>query len=505
MDQGLFGRLFSIFRLNKTECAKRRLLKRLGRDLAGSRFSRFYKPRLQEVQPAMGKFFWDIYKTLSYAQVFLQDAAESARLKQVTVEAFLDLEHMDARQRLNAGHVEEKAMSITEASRLLKEDLAVLADAFDINFISRVNACYNQILLLIRFVNFNYFFFLQKFNSSLVERNFNIVPQFKPVWGGLLLEEIKDFLEISCPIDPDLDWSRPLQILRKYKNSVDVLTVEEWARLMGALRELRRFSVLELMVRHISQEPQWEFNPRIPQERIAAAYLDERRKEVDQVLAGLLYTQKQSHVAALSKELFGDPAVRRLLYYTEEDGEAFAAKGLNGFIHAKRLNYLKAFLADFFQEDIQALCELLLVQGLWASIEQSKAVSELFHILLNNMNRLQAFEQSLSEGGGTGSRLRVSLTKASRGRSQLRSLEHIVQQINAEALDLLRGSTEALILLGKCFKEILRTSERDRPLIVNFRELQLKEKYPPLVDRIVLAYKQIYNYLRIQQILASTE
>jgi hypothetical protein len=507
MALNLFSRIFSFFHVDRTERGKRRLLKQLGKDLAGSRFARFYKPRLLEAQPAMGKFFWDFYKTLSHAQAFLQNAAKSAQLKQITVEAFLDMGHLDARQRLNAGYVEEKArvMPITEVSHLLKEDLAILSDAFDGDFISRVDACYNKILHIVYLSAFDFFLFLRKFDSGMLERNFNVLPHFKPVRGALILDDLKDFLEISCPVDPDADWTMPLQALKVYKNGVDVLTADEWTGLIGALRELRRSSILELMIRHISQDPLWEFKPLISQEHIAAAYLEERRREVDEALTGFLYSQKQKQVADLAGELFGDPGVRRLMYYTEKDGEAFIAKGLDGFIHAQCLNYLKAFLVDFFREDIQRICELLLVQGRWATIEQSKELSDLFHTLVSNTDRLLALEQSLSENGENGSALRIALAKSSRNHSQLRRIDFILQQVNAEAWDLLSGSAEALVLLGKTFKDILRNTGREGALIVNFRELQLKENDPPLAQRFILAYRRIYNYLRIQQILTSAE
>jgi hypothetical protein len=507
MALGLLSKLFAFFRVDKTDRGKRRLLKQLGKDLAGSRFSRFYKPKLLEVQPAMGKFFWDFYRNLSHAQVFLQTAAKSAQLKQITVEAFLDMKYLDARQRLNADYVEEKAkvIPITEVSHLLKEDLAILAGAFDGDFISRVDVCYNKILHIIHLVTFDYFLFLRKFDSGILERNFNIVPQFRPVRGGLLLEAIEDFLEISCPVEPDSDWTMPLQVLKVYKNGTDVLTADEWTKMLGVLRDLRRSAILELMVRHISQDPRWEFKPRITYEHIAAAYLEERRQEVDEAFTGFLYAQKQNQVAALAGELFGDPGIKRLLYYTGEDGQVFAAKGLDGFIYAQCLNYLKAFLVDFFSEDIRKLCELLLVQGLWASIEQSRAVSDLFHTLMNNTDRLLALEQSLSESGEYGTGLRLALAKSDRNRSQLRHMDYILQQVNAEAWNLLSDTAEALVLLGKVFKEILGSTGREGTLIVNFRELQLKENDPPLVQRIVLAYKRIYNYLRIQQLLTSAE
>ncbi|MDR0670417.1 MAG: DUF5312 domain-containing protein [Treponema sp.] len=508
MALGFLGKLFSFLYADKPGRKNRRLLKQLGKDLAGSRLSRFYKPRQAEAQPAMGQFFWDIYKVLSHAQAFLQNAVKSAQLKQLTVEAFLDMRHLDARQRLNAGYVEEKAqtMPLAEVSHLLKEDLAILADAFDGDFVSRVDTCYTRILQIVHLVSFDYFFFLRMFDSGIVERYFAAVPRFRPVQGTLILEVIKDFLEVAYPIEPDLDWTIPLRVLKVYKNGMDVFTADEWTRLLGALRDLRRSSILELMVRHITQDPQWEFKTRITQEHIAAAYLEECRQEVDGAITGFLYSQRQNQVAALAGELFGDPGIQRLLYYTEKESEAFVARGLDGFAHAQCLNYLKAFMADFFLEDLQPLCELLLVQGHWASIEQSRAVSDLFHTLMNNTNRLLTLEQSLSESGEYGADLRIALAKSERNRGQLRHMERILKRVNAEAWDLLSGTGETLFLLGKVFKDILRGPEQeDGALIVNFRELRLKENDPPLVQRIILAYRRIYTYLRIHQLLIGAD
>ncbi|MDR2178535.1 MAG: DUF5312 domain-containing protein [Treponema sp.] len=507
MAFGFLGRLLAFFRRDKPTRENRRLLRRLGKDLAGNRLAGFYKPRLMKAQPAMGRFFWDFYKVLAHAQIFLQDADKSGQLKRLTVEAFLDMRHLDARQRLNAAYVEEKAasMPVTEVAQLLKEDLDILAGAFDGDFVSRVDSCYNKILYIAHLAGFDYFFFLRKFDPGILERNFNIEPHFKPVHGQLILENIKDFLEISHPFDLDSEWTMPLQVLKVYKNGTDVIMPDEWTNLLGALRELRRSAILELMVRHISQDTQWEFKNYPAQEHIAEAYLEECRRELDEAFATFLRTQKQNHVAALAGELFGDPGIKRLSYYTEKDGEVFVAKGLEGFVHAQCLNYLKAFMMDFFQQDIQELCELLLVQGLWASSEQAKTVSHLFHVLTTNADRLEAFEQSMSEDGQNGASLRAALAKSARNQSQLRYMSRVIQEVNAEAWDLLSGTAEALVPLGRVFKEILCNTEQDGAPILNFRELQRKKNDPPLVQCLVLAYKRIYHYLRIQRILTSTE
>jgi hypothetical protein len=507
MAFGILNKLFSFFHQGKgQEGTRARRLKQLAKDITNSRFARFYKPRSMEIQPAMGKFFYDLYKALSHAQVFLQNAAKSSQLKQLVVENFLDMKHLDARQRLNADYVKKRAesMPITEVSYLLKEDLTLLAGAFDRDFITKVDQCYNYILDLVHLTGYDYFLFLRKFDSTILERNFNITPQFRLVRGTALVEELKDFLDVFYPLDIEADWTLPLRILKVYKNGLDVVTPQEWSKLLGSLRELRRSSILELIIRHISQDPGWEFKTRIKLEHIAETYLEERRQEVDQALTGFLYSQKQNQVNALAQELFGDSEVKRLQYYTEKEGEAFLALGLEGFTYARSLNYLKAFFTDFFETGIRNICELLLIRGFWSSIEQSKEMSETFHILLANADRLSALEQSLAETGEAGSRLRNVTAKSGRNQSQLRSLGFVLKRVNEEAWDILSSTAETLIQLGGQFKEILLDIKNEGGLIKNYRELQ-RDADPPLTPHLIQVYKHIYAYLQIQQLLCGSD
>jgi hypothetical protein len=501
-----FARFFSFFHWGRSEDSKHRLLKKLMKDIQGSRHALFYKPKSMEVQPAMAKFLYDLYKNLSHAQVFLQNAAKSAQLKQITVEAFLDMKFLDARQRLNADYLKERAktMPIVDVSHLLREDLAILSTAFDADFILKVDTCYNRVLSLVHLAAFDYFFFLRKFDYNILERNFTVPPRFKPIRGTAVLEDIKDFLEISSSIALEADWTMALQILKTYKNNLEVIKDDEWALVLSRLRELRRSSILELMVRHISQDPRYEFNISVSSEHIAAAYLEERRQEVRDAFTGFLYSQKQSQINALARELFGDPDIRRLQHYTDKENEAFVHLGLKGFAYTQILNYLKVFLVDFFQQDMQGLCELLLIRGHWGSLDQSREMSENFHILLDNTNRLLTLEQSLGENGEEGSRLRSALFKSSRNQSQLRQLNSILQRINDEVRELLDSTARALISLGRQFKEILVDAKKEGMYISNFRELQ-KEVEPPLTQRLIISYKRIYAYLQIQQLITGAD
>jgi hypothetical protein len=506
MAFNFFARLVSFFHSERNDDNKRRLLNKLAKEIQGSRGAAFYKPRSMEAQPAMGTFFYDLYKNLAHAQVFLQNAAKSAQLKQITVEAFLDMKFLDARQRFNAEYLKEQAktMPITEISRLLKEDLAIFSGAFDSDFISKADACYNRILSLVRLAGFDYYFFLRKFDPNLPERNFTAAPRFKPVPGAAIREELKDFLDLAYPVALDADWTTALRILKAYKNNVDVVKESEWGQTLNQLRELRRSSILELVVRHISQDPYYKLTIPADTEHIAEAYLAECRREAEEAYSVFLHSQRRDRINALAGKLFGDPGVRRLQSYTEGENEAFTRIGLDGFAYTQSLNYLKAFLIDFFRQDMQDVCELLLIRGHWGSFEQSQKMSETFHTLLDNTDRLLALEESLGEDGETGARLRSFLLKSARNQSPSQQLSSVLQRINDDVWDLLSSTAGALFLLGRQFKDILWDAKKEGMYISNFRELQ-KETEPPLTQRLIICYKRIYAYLKLQQLIIGSD
>jgi hypothetical protein len=486
------------------EARKRKQLKQLTKDLAGNRHVKFYHPRHREVDPSLGKFFYEIYQTLSHAQVFLQNASRSAQLKQLTVESFLDIKYLDARQRLNADYVTERAKTIpiTEVSKLLQEDLTFLSTAFDDNFITEVDRCYNQILALIGLANFDYFFFLKKFDPYLIERNFNYQPKFGPAPGQLISDQLKDFLNASYAVDPDEDWETPIRILKLYKDGMDAVVLEQWNHILSQIREIKRSGILELIIRHIDDNPAWELDTKDDYVHIAREYLEGRRIEVQDALNGFVNAQKIAQINYLASTIFGDPGIKRARYYTEQESEAYVKKEFEGFIYAAGINYLRVFLVDMFKQDIQGLCELLLIRGQWSSIELSKEMSDYYHQILDLNDQILAFDESLSEEREYGSRLRAAIAKVDRDKSQARGISHNLRLVNDQALELINAAAKALIVIGKNLKSIYEDYQKDfHEFIYNWRELESLSE-APLLQQISYTYRQIYNFIQLLQLLS---
>ncbi|MDR1239682.1 MAG: DUF5312 family protein [Treponema sp.] len=504
MAGGFLEKLFSLFGGGKDpEAAKKRQLKQLARELAGNKFSRFYRTKTEEADGSLGKIFYDIYRNTAPAQVLLQNAAKSAQLKQTVVEAFFDKKLLELRARISPEYIAERAKTaaLKDLAGQLEDDLAAFSTAFDSARIDACDRCYNLILDMIRFVCFDYFFLLKKFDSGITERNFSYQPKFGSVRGEYISDDLKDFLEISFALDPDQDWKNTLRILKIYKNNMDVVAPDQWNRLLLFLRELRRSGVLELVIRHIDKNPSWQSQPLLSTEKITAAYLEERRVEAKNAVGQIVNAKKNTQVEALVKMIFGSAEIERAKYYTAKGGEIYVKKNFDGFIFAPAVNYLKAFLLDHFKRDIRELCDLLLIRGQWVDPSLSQNMSEAFHRLMGLSDELIAFDETLSDTGENGSRLKAAVIKADRDKSQARYVGLILKSVNESAQTLISVAARNLIALAKGLKILLEDYQKpSRELIMNWKEMEVVSE-SPIAQRMAGVYKKIYYFVQVLQLL----
>ena len=502
MAAAFLEKLFALFGNSQDpEAAKKRRMKQLAKELSGNKYSRFYKPKSGEIEGVLGKFFYDMYKIISPAQVFLQNTSKSSELKKIVVESFFDKNLEEIKQRLTPQYIEEKAKGdLKELNRSLSADFSALSNAFDTERVEKIDRCYNNILAMAQFVSFDFFILIKKFDANVTERNFTYQPKFASVRGEYLSEALKDFLEVSFGVDPDQDWKSALKALKEYKNGVDVVVWEHWNKLLLLLRDVRKSGILEKMVQHIDQKPDWISRPKLSDEQIADKYLETKKSEVKTSLDKIANAKKNTQIDTLAVTVFGSKNIERTKYYSEKAGEIYIKKNFDGFLHAAAINYLKAFLLDHFKKDFRELFDLLLVRGQWTSPEQSQNTSEHFNRLMALSDKLITFDESLSDTGENGARLKASIVKADRDKSQARYVTLILKNINEEAMQMIKSSAMSFIIIGRSFKNILEDLEKtNHELIMNWKELEGLSDIP-LSQRISNAYKKIYYFVQMLQI-----
>ncbi len=504
--ENFLERLLSFFTgMGDPEAEKKRQLKAIGKDLQRSRF-KFYRPKGQEALPGLARFFYEIYRVTAPAQVLLGNAASSGALRAFVIESFLSKEQLALSERLAESSILEraKAVDLKTLQDEVKNTLNTFYAVFDGEKIHQIDTAYNTLLSFINFINFDFYFLLKKCDSSLAERSFGKAPKFEPINGDYVVDDLENFLEVLVPLDLEADWKRIFQALRDYRNT-DVIQLEAWQKLLPALAEVRKSQILELIVRHIKKAPGWMPQPRYPNERIVEPFLQKLKTQVETLLQRLVQERRNAKIDETAKQVFGTSIVLRMKNYTEKANVVFAKKMLGGYTQAQALNYLKAYLMDYFKKDIRELVDLLLIRGQWTTMVQSQQLSDGYHALLEVSEQLLAFDDSLADEGELGSRIRTALMKSDRDKEQIKYLRTMLKDANDKALGLVTRAAVNLIAVGRYLKALIEDHERPHhEIIINWKELDSAASRP-LKEWLVEVYKKIYYMVQLLQFYAKEE
>lgn len=503
MALAFLEKIFSLFSsAGDPEAEKKKLLKQIGKDLSKHKY-KFYKVRGEEAQPALGKFFYDVYKILAPAQVFMQNAASSSVLRSIVIDQFLDKEGHELQERLTEESIAErvKTTALKELTQEVRDDLVKLFSLFDANLIREIDSAWNAIITFTRLVNFDYFFLLKKFDSNITERSFTYQPKFDSIRSEYVSDDLKDFLEIVGGMDLDRDWRPIFEVLKTFKG-VEVVAIEQWNKLVALLKNLLRSDIFSLMVQHIDKNPHWTSSPNRSDEHIVEAHLQKLKTQTEVTIQKSLQERRNNKIEDLAKQIFGTAAVSRMKNYTEKANIGFSKRMLGGYIHVQGLNYLKAFLLDFFKKDIREIVDLFLIRGQWTTNQMSQQLSEAFHDVLRVSDALIAFDEKLADDGPLGSRLRTILHKSERDKEQVVLLRNHLKAINEEAQGMINTAARNLIVVGKNLKSLLDDHARlPHELLINWKEIEVMSD-PPIAQRVLAVYKSIYLFIQLMQFFA---
>jgi len=498
MPDDLIGKVMHLISKDEPGSDKDVLIKQTVKEVSQNKHARFYRPRQYEADPLLGQFFFSVYKIVYPLQVFLKDPAREAKIRQVTLESFLDKSTMDIVKRLSVQEVAERMKNAGDnISQVLEDDLAALLAGFDNPKIAEADKCYNMIASMKQFALFNYGSLLRKFDPEYKDGDFASLPKLAPADINLMMPDLAVFLSV-LPVQAKMeDWKTVFDILKFCKGGTDVIPLAQWNSLLVSINDIRQSRILELLGRIATSNPILEFKVIIPHETLSASWLDQKTAEVREVLNGIAENQRSTRISVLEQEVFGSLATTRLSYYTVDRGRLLRDKGLVEYDYAQALNHLLTFIEEFMNKEINELCDLILVRGQWTNIPASRAMSEAFHAILEMPPEIHELDESLAEAGSNGPRIRGALLRVDRDKSQARYINSIIAGINEGALNIINNAVTSLIVVGKHFKLLLDDSERKSfELIMNWKEL-VGVLRTPITPRLAAVYKRLNFFVQL--------
>ena len=482
------------------EREKRRQLKEIAKEL--KKRSKFFRLKGDLAQPGMAKWFHDIYKVTGPADILLEKYGSSELLKTVLIESFLPEEVRTGLSDLSPDAIKAKVdggRTVKEVGEEVKESLIRLYSALDAGTVKKINKLYNDLHRLQEFCRFPYHFLLKKFDSMLPDRDFTYNPRFEAINGQYIKDDLMDFLDVFYALDGNSDWDTLFDVLKSYRD-MDVVSRAAWKKVLQSRKEMMKTRTLDLIIRHLQEDPSWAAVPEDTNYEIVEDYYNRIKTGADLTIQEVLRDRRKKQIEGLLMKLFGTTSVSRTQYYTERENLTFHKKMVPGYVFVEPINYLKAFFLDYYKSKVRVLVDLLLIQGKWATKISSQQFSDSYHQLLSLSDQLTAFDTGLADDGPTGAKLKRILRQSARDRSALVSLKAALQEVNADAKKIINTSAQNLISLGKAIKQMLEEYKANgQEIIINWKEVESWAE-TPIEEQLAEVYTQIYYLVQLLQL-----
>lgn len=500
-DFNFFQRIFSsMFGNSDPEAEKKRLLKATGKAIAKSKF-KFYKPGNHEVTSAFAKYFYDIYKAISPAQVLFLNIQNPEQYKRWIIEFYLTDKQRELIEKLQEDNIIEFAKNkpIDECMASIRKDLQNLASFFSAELIAKIDSLYSYLMTFKDFCTYDYFFLLKKFNSAIKERDFGTTPKFENINAEYITDDLKDFVSNAWALqyEPAI-WSELFALLKQAKGAAPI-PANVWSKILSRMKEIRIIGTLEMLLQLCSNNPTYKISESIKGSRVAEPYLDKIRQEAEITISKIEKQQKDTKKDKYIVQIFGTTAVIRLRYYTEGCGIAFTKNNLEGYKYAVPLNCLKAFLLDFIKKDLREFCDLVLVRGKWVSTSLGTPLSDAYNSLLETSDFITAFDNTLAEDSEYGAKFKNYMLRVSRDVEAQKVVTSLLSDVNSKAHDFISESAKKLVVIGKTIKSLIEDHEKQRPeMLINWKELD-RFAETPIKEQGVEIYKKIYLFVSLMQ------
>jgi hypothetical protein len=496
----LFNRVLSLLGFEPDPDRERKtLLKELKNSLKKSK-GRFFLPSGDMVDVGLPKAFHEMYAVVGPTRTLLANATASHALKMI----FIEQELGPAQHALQEQFTEESIRNLSKTmpqealTRQVRETLTEFSAVLELETQRKIDSRYNLFLIFMDFVEFNFYFMLKKFDSGLPEADFTYLPRWEAINGEYVVDDLKDFLTAAGAILADSDWEGLFDILQAYKG-IDVLSRTNWKKMMNSLMSLKRSGVLLQLVQYLSKDPAYLPKVFVANERIVEPFLTNLRNTVETTLEKIAREKKNDRVNSLVQSVFGTTGISRTKNYTEKANLAFQKKRIGGFTYVEPMNYLKAFLLDYYKRDIREMVNLLLVKGQWVSNALAAPMSESFHQLMGVSDKITVFDEVLAEDAERGAKLKTLLIRADKDANAAASIKQQLKDINGNARALIIEAATHFITIGKHLKMAIDDYAKPKhELVLNWKQLETSTD-KVLKEWMAATYKQLYAFVQLMQ------
>lgn len=483
--------------LSDEERIKQKKLKEIARDLKSSR-NKFYNYKKDIILPLLGKKFYELYRLLQYLAKYFDINAHKNSIKFTLFDLFIDkkVEKLKEQLEFNAiNNLLKNSQNIKESVEKIKSILNEYIKSFTIEVVRRIDYTYNLIVDFSNLTRFDWLFLLKKFDTEITEVNFTYTPNFEPIEGKYIIEDLitlNDYLET---IDFNKDWKYIFEYLKLI--SQDNNTINVMKKAIQICRELKKDGQLTKIIQLINKDPFFTPKNFASNTKIVNDYLVEFQRGVRDSIDKTLKEIKKEKIDALLLNIFQKTTIIRLKNYNEKLNDYLIKKGTMGLQYIEPLNYLKAFILDYCKGEIKSRIDELLIKGTWCTNTESSSYSSLLDHFNKISDMILEFDNSLSEDESYGKSIKKLTLSIKHDNLALSNLKKLIINIDNEAYSILVESIKILTYTANKLKLLIDDYNSKTPkIIIDFNKIKWSFSEDPGAE-LTRLYTKVVNFIAL--------
>jgi|GEM_PF-1962292 len=494
---GFFSRLFSFGK----EGTSKRTYRQLKKELAASRLD-IYRLKQDTISAPFARSLYEIYKLTGPLRQLVHLDRKDNKLPYAYIDAYVQYYQSgraeEISDKLTDEYINKYAVhngvknTVTYIDNLLNEYF----NLFDQSAVDKINVYYTNFLYFIRFANFDFFPILREFDEGLEEENFLDKPDFQPVDGSLLKDELFKLHYTLYRFTVGEGIEQGVEIVSQLKN-VEPMSRNSVHRLKRLIKEFQDYQYVSLVIRAIDRNPTAIPIRKPSTAEIYNTFAAKKKQEIRNIIHTIKERYRNEAASSIVTQLFGNGAAGRLKNYNESKNDQLADLGLPVFEYATPLNYTKAFATDRYNAFIRNIINELIIAGSFINKTILNNLSNNYYALNNLIKKVDEFDDDLDIDGTSGSTLHRFLRSISKDKGSRGILEKTITKVNTKAQFLITEEVVHVKEMAFIIKKILDEYKFNTPTIVfNIKKIR-SNKNKEFVQDLVNCYKFIYLFLKL--------
>ncbi len=496
----LWEKIISFFRDDSPEAKKKKLLRDIQKILKKQKY-KFINVKTEEALPALAKFYYQIYRTIAVPASLITGQEKSPALKYLFIDSILSEKQKTLINRLHKDNLEKRLTENAAEEENIKKELAILMKSIDEDQLSSISSLYRQYLVFLRFIKFDYYFLLRKFDSGFAEMDFKYKPGFQAISCDYIIDDLIDTVSLFPLLLRYESWDGVFEVLKVFKGQ-DVLSRDEWNKLLKIISSIHQSEVLSYIIKLMTKDPFYNAVADEQAEDISDEYFTKLKTSVEMVIQKVSIEKKNTKRDAILNQIFGTTAISRMKNYTEANNGVFKAKMLGGYLYIDMMNYLKAFMLDYVKKDVMRIVNFLVVKAEWKTNTSSKEMSDTMEELISISDRIMQFDQSLGSDEDTGAKMNTFLKRLTSDPKYKPEIKKLLHDINSKVVVISQDSYRNLAKIAQTLADIIPEFEEPPKLGIIINPGFVKTAYGnDLVGDIKTVYKQIFHFLSLIKLM----